>query len=212
MKRRVAWIIAALSAVAILAGGALAAGGYYRDRFKIGTFVNGVYCTGKSVEEINRELTDLYSQDTLLLTDAEDREYTISLSSVCFNVDYTSQLEGLLENRGGETTSEGGAIAPQIAFDEEALRQEIANCGIVADNAKEHTVRIYRDNGYCLYDGMRDVFDEEAAVNAVAEALRQEHFTVDLGLLPRFCLHGGNEKNAGALEEGGRLPDLRHRV
>lgn len=199
MKRRVAWIIAALSAVAIFAGGALAAGGYYRDRFKIGTFVNGVYCTGKSVEEINRELTDLYSQDTLLLTDAEDREYTISLSSVCFNVDYTSQLQELLKNRGGETTSEGGAIAPQIAFDEEALRQEIANCGIVADNAKEHTVRIYRDNGYCLYDGMQDVFDEEAAVNAVAEALRQEHFTVDLGDCYRDLAYTEEMKNTLAL-------------
>ncbi len=199
MKRRVAWIIAALSAVAIFAGGALAAGGYYRDRFKIGTFVNGVYCTGKSVEEINRELTDLYSQDTLLLTDAEDREYIISLSSVCFNVDYTSQLQEMLKNRGGETTSEGGAITPQIAFDEEALRQEIANCGIVADNAKEHTVRIYRDNGYCLYDGMRDVFDEEAAVNAVAEVLRQENFTVDLGDCYRDLAYTEEMKNTLAL-------------
>lgn len=199
MKRRVAWIIAALSAVAILTGGALAAGGYYRDRFKIGTFVNGVYCTGKSVEEINRELTELYSQDTLLLTDAEDRVYAISLSSVCFGVDYTSQLQKLMENRGGETTPESGTVAPQITFDEEALRRAVADCGIVADNAKEHTVRIYRDNGYCLYDGMQDVFDEEAAVNAVAEALRQEHFTVDLGDCYRDLAYTEEMKNTLAL-------------
>lgn len=199
MKRRVAWIIAALSAVAVLAGGALAVNGYYRDRFKIGTFVNGVYCTGKSVEEINRELTELYSQDTLLLMDAEDREYTISLSSVCFNVDYTSQLQELLEVQGGETASEDGAVAPQVTFNEEALRQEIAKCGIVADNAREQTVRIYRDKGYCLYDGMRDVFDEEAAVNVVAEALRQENFTVDLGECYRDLAYTEEMKNTLAL-------------
>ena len=29
---------------------------YYKDGFNYGTWINGVYCTGKSINEINEEL------------------------------------------------------------------------------------------------------------------------------------------------------------
>ena len=35
---------------------------YYRDKFTFGTYINGVYCTGKTVEEVNSILVGQYTQ------------------------------------------------------------------------------------------------------------------------------------------------------
>ncbi len=59
----------------------------------MGKFINGVYCTGKSVEEINSELTGEYNGRSFTVTDLYGNTYEIPLSSVNYKVDYMGQLE-----------------------------------------------------------------------------------------------------------------------
>ena len=42
--------------ILLCAGAYLGIAFYYMDGFSLGTWINGVYCTGKSVEEVNEEL------------------------------------------------------------------------------------------------------------------------------------------------------------
>ena len=37
-------------------GGLLGLTLYYRSNFPVNTWINGVYCTGKSIEQVNEEL------------------------------------------------------------------------------------------------------------------------------------------------------------
>lgn len=182
MKKHTKLLLTAGVCVAAVCAICFSAHCYYGSRFRIGTFINGIYCTGKSTEQVNGELSAGYGAETLILRDAEDREYEIALSSVGFKVDYTGQLETLLAEQGGvwfETAKQ--QFSPKINFDENALEQKILECGIAEANRKEQKVIIYRDRdqGYCLYDGMQKVFDPKKVLEAAKRALESEIFFVD---------------------------------
>ena len=68
----VAIIIVSLAAVYLLLGK------YYSDGFSCSTWVNGVYCTGKTVDEVNRELVSLNVYPGIcLLGPDEDRKSVV---------------------------------------------------------------------------------------------------------------------------------------
>lgn len=161
----------------------LAVGFYYRNGFGFGTFVNGVYCTGKTVEEVNKELAGLYEQKAFSIQDSAGRVYEIPLSAVQFGVDYSSQLE-FLENEQNDflwsNSKIDETINPQINFDEDMLREALDSCGIMQANEKEHVVEIRYEDGYWLYDGMQDVLDMEHVYQLVSDSLRRENFSVDV--------------------------------
>lgn len=185
MKKHIRLLVAAgVCAAAVLCCGFLTARSYYGSRFQIGTFINGIYCTGKSVEQVNEELFAGYGEETLTLRDTKDREYVIALSSVDFKADYSGQLEALL----AQQTALGGVLSetanrqlsPMISFDEAALEQAIRECGIMEENQKEQKVEIYLDQGYCLYDGMQEVLDFEKVFDTAKQALREKSYFLDV--------------------------------
>lgn len=159
---------------------------YYRNGFSFGTFVNGVYCTGKSVEEINTELAERYEKTSFFLLDASGREYEISLSEVSFLIDYKSQLEELKNKQStlawvkDALNREKSILHPKISFDEALLKEALVSCGIMQVNEKKHTVEIHKEDGYVLYDGMQDVLDMEKVYTLTAKALYEECFQVDV--------------------------------
>lgn len=160
-----------------------AVGLYYRSGFGFGTFVNGVYCTGKSVEEVNRELIGLYEQTSFRIQDSAGRVYEIPLSVVQFNVDYSSQLESLQKGQNNflwanRKTDE--TLSPYVSFDDDLLREALDSCKIAQANEKEHVVEIRREDGYVLYDGMQNVLDMEQVYQLVADSLKQEIFFIDV--------------------------------
>ena len=57
MKRILRFLtIFLLSGILLGLGGLLALTLYYRNNFPVNTWINGVYCTGKSIEQVNEEL------------------------------------------------------------------------------------------------------------------------------------------------------------
>ena len=42
-----------LCGFAVILSGGLALGMYYQSNFPVNTWINGIYCTGKSIEEVN---------------------------------------------------------------------------------------------------------------------------------------------------------------
>ena len=66
---------------------------YYKDGFTYGTWVNAVYCTGKTVSQINDELiaTDGYQKIVLVLPDGTERN--IWMDEVAYHADFTESLQ-----------------------------------------------------------------------------------------------------------------------
>ncbi len=177
---------AVIAAIAVAAAGYLAMAAYYSKGFNPGTFVNGVYCTGKSVTVINEELQGQYNNDIFVIQDALGRQYEISLSDIGFYIDYTNPLHELQDGQNpfvwaGSLIQPGReTINPEVGFDMLLLEKALENCGIEQANAKEPTVEIRLEQGYVLYNGKQDVFDLQAVRNRVAEMLMQGRYFMDV--------------------------------
>ena len=174
----------------------LAIGFYYRENFYPGTYVNGVYCTGKTTEEINAELKNLYQEKhfgegLFILQDAYGKKYEVQLSDIQFTIDYSSQLEEVKKAQNPLLWIKGLAgavnytVSPQISFDETLLFEALGECGIKENN--RHTdspetslVEIRREAGYTLFDGRLHVLDMDMVQQTMAQALSQGSFFSDV--------------------------------
>ena len=48
---------------------------YYHNAFTYGTWINGVYCTGKSIREVNEELVKDFTYEGLTIYDRDGNVY-----------------------------------------------------------------------------------------------------------------------------------------
>ena len=51
---------------------------YYSKGFSVNTWINGVYCTGKAVEEVNLELLDKTKAPSIYIMDPEGRSFVLT--------------------------------------------------------------------------------------------------------------------------------------
>ena len=66
MKKRTGLLVALLLSCVILPGLIyLGLAIYYQDSFYYGTWINGIYCTGKTIEEVQKEMTEGFSYSGL---------------------------------------------------------------------------------------------------------------------------------------------------
>ena len=63
---------------------------YYREGFSLNTWINGVYCTGKTVEEVNSELLSHTEAPDVVIVDKAGEKYTITLADVDYHADSLS--------------------------------------------------------------------------------------------------------------------------
>ena len=66
---------------------------YYRQGFALNTWINGVYCTGKSVEEVNSELLSKVEAPIVIVKDNKGREYRIHLADAGYQAEYLVPLQ-----------------------------------------------------------------------------------------------------------------------
>ena len=81
--------IAAVSLMAVYVGLAV----YYRNAFTYGTWINGVYCTGKSIQEVNEELAKDFSYEGVTVTDKDGNSYVITAEEISYQFDFRKALE-----------------------------------------------------------------------------------------------------------------------
>ncbi len=65
---------------------------YYSDGFSYGTWINGIYCTGKNVNEVNDELLEQCDYHGLTIIDSDGKSYAISSQEVNLVVDFDEAL------------------------------------------------------------------------------------------------------------------------
>ena len=175
-----------LMIVAILAAIYITITVYYQDSFMLGTYVNGIYCTGKSIEEVNHDLVNLFEEKELVIIDAKGKEYKIPLADISYELDYYGQLQNMKKMQSpilwiqSLAQSESNQISPVIHFDRDQLLVAVKNSGILEENQKMNDVWIKWDNGYVLYDGMKDVLDIDKVISCLEEELYRVNTTIDI--------------------------------
>ena len=177
----------------LCAGAYLGIACYYMDGFSLGTWINGVYCTGKTVEEVNAELLGKQPEPGLTviypcyegaeLSEEERVSSYFVLDERTVKLDYEKGLRQLLQDQRpllwirNLFLKEGGyELEPAIVFAEEGkakfeeafLSEEI----VQAEKGRENCVRIERDEeGLSLYDGKKRRLDTDRALYECIDAI-----------------------------------------
>ncbi|MCR4959919.1 MAG: L,D-transpeptidase family protein [Lachnospiraceae bacterium] len=168
---------------------------YYKSGFSYGTWINGVYCTGKGIDEINLELKNKYETGSLKITDPDGKVSFIYPENVSVSVDFTDYLRDIKNKQNPYLWVQNlfkhvpkSSIEPDLSYDEDLLYEEIENLEFVKNNTRPdgHEVKIIlTDEGYELYDDNIPRVD----ISVVKEAVRTAFFTTDEVTLDESCFY-----------------------
>lgn len=186
---RILLLIVLCGLLVVLSGG-LALGMYYRNNFPVNTWINGVYCTGKTVEEVNAELAASTVLSDITVLDLSGRRWILDPESVGLTPDYSPALRAYLrENatffwmRNLEQPVKSSLSQVQYGADAEKL----AACFGELDFARQESERtdgcqvLYQEEtGYYLKDGNKGRLNRDKALGYIADCLLQGKLQIDL--------------------------------
>lgn len=173
---------------------------YYRSGFSLNTWINGVYCTGKTVEEVNEELLSRTEAPVVVLkTERYGFIDRISLEEFGFSCEYMPVLEAYMEESNpllwvdNITFHKNHQILPQITYDEKEFRKAFESTWSV--RAYSQSLECYAlqyselKNGWTLYDGLKDRIDIDKAFKLVMEAVSQGQGEIIINLDELDCFY-----------------------
>ena len=143
---------------------------YYDGGFSYGTWINGVYCAGKSVNEVNEELLKQYEYTGLTIIDGDGKSYAILPDEINLTVTFEEPLRVYLERQNpylwiDNLIGDSGdrEFSPVLRYDKDKFEQLIDGFPFFqGKDPKERTVRIVKtDGGYALEDERTHVLNEE---------------------------------------------------
>ncbi|MBQ9141914.1 MAG: L,D-transpeptidase [Lachnospiraceae bacterium] len=142
---------------------------FYREVFMVNTWINGIYCTGKTVKEVNAELLCETKAPFLTITNGEGETAQINMEHASYKEDYTQSLKSYIHKKQSLfwfkylTEEKHIDLLPQQTFDEEQLKRLVLSLPIVQkENTSELFVEInLTENGYELQDNLSHVFQPE---------------------------------------------------
>lgn len=171
-------------------GGFLALTWYYGRTFAVNTWINGVYCTGKTVEEVNSELMQSVEPPELTIIDDQGQSWSLDLSLADYRMDYTDSLQEYLKRRGQtlwltqiETASL--TLSPGYSWNQEVLRELVAGMDWVKAAGERSTdVTIIpgenEEEPYILVDGKSHRLDPGKLCDYVQQCMEKGIYQIQV--------------------------------
>ncbi|MDE5938418.1 MAG: L,D-transpeptidase/peptidoglycan binding protein [Lachnospiraceae bacterium] len=169
---------------------------YYHNAFTYGTWINGIYCTGRSIQEVNDELVKDFTYEGITVKDKDGNSYVISAEEISYQFDFKKALEIYQKRQnpwmwidslmGGRRVE----LAPVVSYDREAFEACFDALPFCQDKRtdKDRRVTITRTpQGYALVNERTDVLFTEQARGAVLSAI--EASEREVSLLDEGCYH-----------------------
>ncbi len=181
MGAAIMFILISLAAVYLLLGE------YYSTGFSCSTWINGVYCTGKSVREVNSELVSKQVYPGITLYGPDGSSLFISASSINHRFDYTESLQRALREQNSYAWGFNvfknltATYEPDITYNSAELRRLVLKWDIFSYSDADVKVEIKKgDNGYYLYNGLQNIPNRENIVKSVIKAVNNLEVSLDL--------------------------------
>ncbi len=185
MRRRILWSAALglTGCLLLILGVFTGLSWYYRDTFAVNTWINGVYCTGLTIDEANAELLRGAEAPLLVLRDLQGREYVLDLADAGYQADYREALGACLEGQwDGQWTDrllspqEGEELPVTVSWDGEKLEEMILALPFVQEERERPAAVsiLPAEGGWELIDGTRHRLSEERLLKALRESLKRE--------------------------------------
>lgn len=165
---------------------------YYSDGFSYGTWINGIECTGKSIDQIDKELTEKNSYEGLTILAKDGKSYTISAEEVGFSASYEQPLtlyqqkqnpylwiDNLLKGKKDKM------LSPAVTYDREKFEKKLKKLGITEEKADDNRkVEILKgERGYYLVNERTGILDSARAKELIYNAFDNREPIIDLDAL-----------------------------
>lgn len=160
---------------------------YYKQGFMMNTWVNGVYCTGKTPEEVNRKLLQEVRAPYFTIVDKEDNFYEIPPEKISWTFDYAEALEELFVQQQSKpwytylNKEEQVEIKPLIRLNTEELFEIIDELAFVQKEKElpRELKIVMTEKGYELQDTLKNRLDTAAVYAYLEECLSEQDFLLE---------------------------------
>lgn len=168
---------------------------YYRTGFSVNTWINGIYCTGKSVEEVNSELLLQTKAPIIQITDKDGRTYRIDLKDAGYEADYLTALNRYMQEQNpylwpdNITLHRNHDLEPMETYDVDALREIFYRLEPVASQINrpvEFSLSRNEEEGWVLKDGLHGRLDAKKAFEAMVEKVNAGEREISLEELDSY--------------------------
>lgn len=191
MKKKIALVLSIFIATPVVLAGIfyLIMSFYYAESYMFGTFINGVYATGKTPEEINEYLLEKKQIKSFHVTDKTGKEFAIPLEEIGYSNSYLDELQEIYDKQNPflwfahmDNTIEY-KIEPIGLFDEEKLEEVFGELEFIKNASNKNNLKVEIDkdqDGYVLVDTTKNLIDTQKAQEVVEEALSAGKSEVNL--------------------------------
>ena len=161
-------------------------GYFYSKGFPCCTWVNGVYCTGKSVEQVNSELCAKFEYDGITIKDKNGATLFVNAKDVDFKVDYTEALNDFIKNQNALSwgiyifIGLTGQVEPNMICDEQKLAKIVGDWEIFIPEKDLDVSIIKTEKGYELKNDLLSVPQKDNIIQAVDYAVVNAADEIDL--------------------------------
>ena len=188
MKRLFRFFMVFLLIGMFMAGAAfIALAMYYRDNFPVNTWINGVYCTGRTVQEVNEELALGQGESVISIVDGDGTRWEMDMGEAGVRPDYTEQLKSYLQTNAsfywlknlGKTVSD--QLWPKTyELEDEKLRKAFEELPFVKEElGRGQGGRVCcAEGGYYLQDDNENRLNVEKAYSCLRENLKKGNATL----------------------------------
>lgn len=169
-------------------GGYQGMNSYYKDVFPAHTWINGVYCTGKTVAEVNEELLQDVKAPVVTITDKDGNQAQIDLADAGYEEDYEVALTRFAEELGSLslfeklTVKHSIYLAPAISWDSHAVWELFYAIPEIASELDREvkTDIIYEDGEYFWLDDSKNRLMGELAYGYICDCIVEKKYDINL--------------------------------
>lgn len=193
MKKFITALISLLFAVLLIALTLIMAiQKYYDDTFQSGIWINSLYCTGMTAEEVSRLLDEDFEYRSVTVKVLSGDEYTFVPDKESVTASYEPGVKEILNKTRRDTFGFGMLpdkkrrymIEPELSFDTEGLKtwlcsQSWLNENLYDTDRKVEIVKSVSD-GYILIDDTKDMLLRDEAASLIADCIADNLYYIDL--------------------------------
>jgi hypothetical protein len=163
-----------------------ALGLYYVGGFPCFTWINGIYCTGKSVSEVNAELLKSAPYDGIAIMDKSGARLFVSSADTDLTMDYTGALTEVYRNTD---PLKWGLYAfknltceyePDVMLSRDKVAELVSDWEIFIDPSDLKCSIVKTADGYVLENVFISLPDQEKVIDKVYESMQSRQSVLDL--------------------------------
>ena len=198
MKKRILKHLAVIFAIIMISlmGTYLGLAIYYHNAFAYGTWINGVYCTGKSIREVNDELVKDFTYEGLVIYDRNGNAFRIPAEEISYQYDFGRALEIYRQQQNAWMWIDSmfhahiAELTPVVSYNPEKFETYFAALPFCQEKIPEEECRleiVKTDQGYELINERTEVLNLEEAKAVILAAV--EDSKEEVYLAQEGCYH-----------------------